>query len=108
MKNHAAYPEIGFLTKSFSKPHGNARAMPTAWELKSMNFSIIKIFRSTVWVRDSTSLAPEISLNSSQASSEPERSTRDQENNSEIRPLTVPTNSTRGSSNDSGQVLVLK
>ena len=32
-KNHAADPEIGFLTKSISKPSGRATAMPTAWEL---------------------------------------------------------------------------
>ena len=32
-KNHAADPEIGFLTKSFSKPNGRATAMPTTWEL---------------------------------------------------------------------------
>ena len=31
-KNHAADPEIGFLTKSISKPNGCATAMPTAWE----------------------------------------------------------------------------
>ena len=29
-KNHAADPEIGFLTKSISKPNGRATAMPTA------------------------------------------------------------------------------
>ena len=33
-KNHAADPEIGFLTKSITKPKGRATAMPTAWELK--------------------------------------------------------------------------
>ena len=33
-KNQAADPEIGFLTKSISKPNGRATAMPTAWELK--------------------------------------------------------------------------
>ena len=33
-KNHAADPEIGFLTKSIPKPYGHATAMPTAWELK--------------------------------------------------------------------------
>ena len=33
-KNHAADPEIGFLTKSISKPYGRAKAMPTAWELR--------------------------------------------------------------------------
>ena len=32
MKSHAAYPEIGFLKKSISKPNGRATAMPTAWE----------------------------------------------------------------------------
>ena len=32
-KNHAADPEIGFLTKSVSKLNGCATAMPTAWEL---------------------------------------------------------------------------
>ena len=31
-KNHAADPEIGFLTKSISKPY----SMPTAWELKAI------------------------------------------------------------------------
>ena len=35
-KNHAADPEIGFLTKSISKPYGRATAMPTAWELKAI------------------------------------------------------------------------
>ena len=34
-KNHAADPEIGFLTKSIPKPYGRATAMPTAWELKN-------------------------------------------------------------------------
>ena len=33
MKNHAAVPEIEFLTKSISKPYGHATAMPPAWEL---------------------------------------------------------------------------
>ena len=28
--NHAAEPEIGFLTKSISKPYGRATAMPPA------------------------------------------------------------------------------
>ena len=32
-KNHAADPEVGFLTKSISKPNGCATAMPTAWKL---------------------------------------------------------------------------
>ena len=32
-KNHAADPEIGFLTKSILKPYGLATAMPTAWKL---------------------------------------------------------------------------
>ena len=30
-KNYAADPEIGFLTKSISKPYGRATAMPPAW-----------------------------------------------------------------------------
>ena len=30
-KNHAADPEIGFLTKPISKPDGCATAKPTAW-----------------------------------------------------------------------------
>ena len=33
-KNHAADQEIGFLTKSISKPVGRATAMPTARELR--------------------------------------------------------------------------
>ena len=33
-KNHAADPEIAFLTKSISKPFGRATAMPPASELK--------------------------------------------------------------------------
>ena len=33
-KHHAADPEIGFLTKSITKPNGRATAMPTAWELR--------------------------------------------------------------------------
>ena len=33
-KNHAADPEIGFLTKSISKANGYATAMPPAWELR--------------------------------------------------------------------------
>ena len=32
-KNHEADPEIGFLTKSISKPYGAATAMPPAWGL---------------------------------------------------------------------------
>ena len=32
-KYHAADREIGFLTKSNSKPYGYGTAMPTAWEL---------------------------------------------------------------------------
>ena len=37
-KNHAADPEIGFLTKSISKPFGRTAAMPPAWELKRQKF----------------------------------------------------------------------
>ena len=32
-KNNASDPEIGFLTKSISKPDGRATAMPTALRL---------------------------------------------------------------------------
>ena len=32
-KNHEADPEIGFLTKSLSKPYGHPAAMPPAWDL---------------------------------------------------------------------------
>ena len=39
-KNHAADPEIGFLTKSISNPNGCAMAMPTARELK-LNLEIL-------------------------------------------------------------------
>ena len=35
-KNRAADPEIGFLTKSISKPNDRAMAMPTAWEILSI------------------------------------------------------------------------
>ena len=37
-KNHAAYPETGFLTKSISKPYGRATAMPPAWELNDRRY----------------------------------------------------------------------
>ena len=33
MKNQAADPQIGFFTKSISKPCGRATAMPITWEL---------------------------------------------------------------------------
>ena len=33
IKNHAADPEKGFLTKSIEKPYDRAAAMPTALEL---------------------------------------------------------------------------
>ena len=32
-KNRASDPEIGYLTKSISKPKGRLTGMPTAWEL---------------------------------------------------------------------------
>ena len=32
-KDHAADPEIGFLTKSILKPYGREAVIPTAWEL---------------------------------------------------------------------------
>ena len=37
-KNHEGDPEIGFLTKSISKPYGRATAMPPALEL-SLDFN---------------------------------------------------------------------
>ena len=36
MKNHAADPAMGSLTKSISKPFGRATAMPPAWELTQL------------------------------------------------------------------------
>ena len=42
-KNHAADPEIGFLTKSISKPYGRATAMPPASELRMLKFFIQKL-----------------------------------------------------------------
>ena len=44
-KNHAADPEIRFLTKSISKPYGRATAMPPAWRLNS------GILKSTIEIR---------------------------------------------------------
>ena len=38
-KNHPADPEIGFLTKSISKPYGRATAMPPAWKLSRSGYS---------------------------------------------------------------------
>ena len=32
MKNHAADPEIGFLTKSLSTPYDRKTDMPPVWE----------------------------------------------------------------------------
>ena len=34
-KYHAADLEIGFLTKSISKPYGRATPIPPAWELNT-------------------------------------------------------------------------
>ena len=46
MKNHAADPEIGFLTKTISKPYSRTTAMPPAWKLKfeSYDYLAVKIF----------------------------------------------------------------
>ena len=33
-QNHAADPEIGFRTKTISKPYDRATTMPTAWMLR--------------------------------------------------------------------------
>ena len=41
MKNHKAYPEKGFLTKSISKSYGRSMAMPPAWELNLISMSNI-------------------------------------------------------------------
>ena len=38
MKNHAAYSEIGFLTKLIWMPYGHATAKPPVWELKILFF----------------------------------------------------------------------
>ena len=40
-KNHAADPEIEFLTKSISKPNGLVTAMPTAWELNCVRIRLV-------------------------------------------------------------------
>ena len=45
-KNHAADPEIGFLTKSISKPNDRATAMPTAWKL--INQKLLRLFNGSV------------------------------------------------------------
>ena len=42
-KNHAADPEIGFLTKSISKPHGRATTMPPARELIQSTYAIFSL-----------------------------------------------------------------
>ena len=39
-KNHAADPEIRFLTKSISKPFSRATVMPPAWELRQKYFRL--------------------------------------------------------------------
>ena len=38
-KNHAADPEIRFVTKSILKPYGRATAMPPARELSRSGYS---------------------------------------------------------------------
>ena len=43
-KNHAADPEIGFLTKSISKPYGRATAIPTALGLNNFNRNLLGNF----------------------------------------------------------------
>ena len=44
-KNHAAYPGIGYLTKSISKVYGRETAIPTVWELKKRVNCILKLYR---------------------------------------------------------------
>ena len=48
-KNHTAYPEKGFLTKSISKPYWRATAMPPALELK-MKFLWCQEFFSEIFI----------------------------------------------------------
>ena len=43
-KNHAADPEVGFLTKTISKPYGRATAMSPAWVFSNFTFSKPKRF----------------------------------------------------------------
>ena len=50
-KNLAADPEIGFLTKSISKPYGRATVMPTAWELSCKTDALVE-FVSALWNKD--------------------------------------------------------
>ena len=45
MKNHAADPEITFLTKSILKPYGRTVAIPTAWELNKLYFDKLDSFK---------------------------------------------------------------
>ena len=46
-KNHAADPEIGFLTKPIPKPYSRATAMPKACELRFLFFlSIHKVVKT--------------------------------------------------------------
>ena len=40
-KNHAAAPEIRFLTTSISQPFGRATAMPTAWEVNNQSQNLV-------------------------------------------------------------------
>ena len=61
-KNHAADPEIWFLTKSISKPYGRATAMPTAWELRLIwlcqDQYLIENFKLTAyWTKSSLALS---------------------------------------------------
>ena len=43
-KNHAADPEIGYITKSISKPYCSAAAMAPAWELMIKLFFIFDTY----------------------------------------------------------------
>ena len=45
-KNHAAAPEIGFLTKSISNPNGCTTARPSAWELRRVVMTHDELCRS--------------------------------------------------------------
>ena len=50
-KNLAADPEIGFVTKSISKPYGRAMAMPPVLELNFVSKDETNIFKKQVGLK---------------------------------------------------------
>ena len=60
IKNRAADPKIGFLTKSIFKPYGRAVAMPTAWELMNQTKADTNLYYPHV------SKSPDIKIPASQ------------------------------------------